>query len=153
QRVDGGCRALLFRSCVSRGIRERGRMKPTRQRPDLILPLHVRQWQHTRGLAVESTRKSDDVAPSGVGAGQAYGGFDRLRAAAEKLNPPKVPRRQARDEPRQLCARPRREAADGDQIELLAERPDVPRMSVTEAGHRDARVQVEIAVAVQIDQS
>ena len=59
-------------------------------------------------------------------------------------------RRQIRNQPNEFGSRPRSEAADGDRLELFGQRRDITRMRVAEACDRDAGVQVQIGMPVEI---
>ena len=97
-------------------IGKRGEVKPGGKRPDGLFPGDVGERQHAGRLAVKAAREADDVGALGVRARQTDGGFDRLGAAAEELDASEVAGRQLGDEPHQLGARLRREAADGDRV-------------------------------------
>jgi hypothetical protein len=79
-------------------------------------------------------------------------GLDRLRAAAEKLDAVEPAGRELREEARELGARARGEAPDGHRRELGAERGHIFRMRVAQAGHRHAGVQIDVRIAVEIDE-
>ena len=101
---------------------------------------------------METAGEADDVGSLRVGASQSNSGFDRFRAAAEKLGPPQFARRQFRNQPDEFGTWLGSEAADGDRLELFRERCDVAGMGVAETRDRNPGVQIQIRSPVEIRQ-
>ena len=110
------------------------------QGTDQRFPIHIRNRKDAGCFPMKSTGESDNIGPLRERTREPNRGLDRLGAAAEKLRARQVTRRQLRDQPDQLGARLRSEAADGDGFQLFCERSHILWMGMSETGHRHAGI-------------
>ena len=99
-----------------------------------------------------SRPRTGELGLAGRRLGEAHRRFDGLGAAGVELGPVEVAGGQIGDQLDQPGPVLGREAADVDPGQLPAHGPDVLRMRVPEAGDADPREQVEVAVAVGVEQ-
>ena len=118
----------------------------------MVLELAAEQRQHAARLAVEASPEPEHLGLAGRRVREAQCGLDRLGAAGEHLDPRQPLGRDGGDQVEELRARLRREAAEGEPLDLALERLDVVGMAMTDAADGDAGDEIDVLVAVLVDQ-
>jgi hypothetical protein len=148
---DAAIRILqLERAAVAVGVR-RG-VAARHERTEVMLELAAEQGQHTAGLAVKAAPEAEHLALAGRRVGEAQRGLDRLGAAGEHLDAREPLGSDGSDQVEELRARLGREAAERQPLDLALERFDVVGMTMTHAADGDAGDEVDVLVAVLVDQ-
>ena len=117
-----------------------------------MLEVAAEERQDAARLAVEAAPEPDDLRLGGRRLREPQRGLHRLRAARVHLDarePLGRDRGQELEEPR---ARLGGEAPEGQALHLTLERLDVVRMAVADAADGDPRDEVDVLVAVLVDQ-
>jgi len=118
----------------------------------VVLELAAEQREHAAGLAVEAAPEPEHFGLAGRRVSQPQRGLDRFRAAGEHLDAREALGQDGRDQVQELGPRLGREAPEGEALDLPLERLDVMGMAVADAPHGDAGDEVEVLVAVLVDQ-
>ena len=140
----------LERTAVTVGV---GHLVTTaRQRSITLLGFIADKPEHAHGLAVEAAPEADHLIFLGHGPREPKRRFDRLGAAAIQMRALQVGGRHLADQLEGLDALARRERPDHQARRLFGNRLGQRRMSVTEAGDRDAGEEIDVGVAVGIGQ-
>src|SRR5262245_2732720 len=142
--------AELQRTSIAVGV---GREVATgRERAEMMLELAAEQRQHAGRLAVEAAPEPEHLGLAGGGVGEPQRGLDRLGATGEHLDAREPFRSHGSDQVEELRARLGREAAERQPLDLALERFDVVGMTVAHAADGDAGDEVDVLVAVLVDQ-
>ncbi len=126
-------------------------MHPRRKRTLVIAVAAPEEANRACGLAVVAAPEADELELLCDRFGEPEGGLDRLGAAREQLDVGDALRQELADQVEKARAILGREAAEGDAAELLGEASDVVRMGVADAADRDAGDEIQVFVAVDID--
>ena len=143
-------KAQLQRTAVA--VRVRRHVAAGHEGAEVVLEVAAEQSEHPARLAVEPAPEAEHLVLAGGGLGEAQGGLHGLGAPGEELDAGEPLRREARQLREEAGARLGREAAERQALELPLERFHVMRMAVTDAAHADAGDEVDVLVAVLIDQ-
>ena len=117
-----------------------------------MLEVAAQQAQHPARLAVEAAPEADDLVLAGLGPRQPQRRLHRLGAAGEELDAREAVRRERRQQVEEARPRLGREAPEGQPLGLALQRLDVMRVAVADAADADARDEVDVLVAVLVDQ-
>src|SRR5262249_3524099 len=128
------------------------RIAPRHERPEGVLKVAAEQRQHAAGLAVEAAPEAEHLGLARGRVDEPQRGLDGLGPARDHLDAPEALRRDGGHELENLRAGLGGEAAEGDPLDLALGRLDVMRMTVADAAHRDAGNEVDVLVAVLVDQ-
>ena len=137
------------RAAVAVGVGRRVRARHQRAEPVLEVAPHERQ--HAAGLAVEAAPEAHELVLLRDGLGQAERRLDGLGAAREELDAREALRRDAGEQVEELRADLRGEAAEREPAGLLLERLHVVRVAVADASDGDAGDEVDVGVAVLVE--
>ncbi len=118
----------------------------------MVLELAAEQREHAGGLAVEAAPEPQHFGLPGRRVGEPQRGLDGLRTAGEHLDAGEPLGRDGSEQVEKLGPRLGGEAAERQPLDLALERLDVVRMAVADAAHRDAGDEVDVLVAVLVDQ-
>ena len=141
----------LERAAVAVGVRHQ--VRAGGQRAPVLLPLVADQADHAAGLAVEAAPEADHLVLLRVRLGQADGRLDRLGAAAVELRAAQRRRAPARRAARAAPgARSLVKLPTVQRSSCACSARDEARVGVAEAGDGDAGEEVEVLVAVDVDQ-
>ncbi len=124
---------------------------PRHERPQAVLEVAPEQRQDAAGLSVEGAGVADELELLRDRLGQAERGLDGLRSAREELDAGQAGRRHASEQVQELRADLRREAAEGQSLRLILQSLHVVRMAVPDAADRDPGDEVDVGVAVLVE--
>src|SRR6185369_3827995 len=120
--------------------------------PQVMLEVAAEEPEDAARLAMESAPESDDLLFPGGRLGEPQPGLHRLRAAREHLDARQARGREGGEQVEEAGSCLRGEAAEREGLDLALERVDVVRMAVPDAADGDARDEVEVLVAVLVDE-
>ena len=138
----------LERASIAVGVRHQ--VAAARQRSVALLRFVADEPDDAAGLAVKAAPETHHLELLGLRARQAQRGFDGLGAAAIEMRALEISRRDFREQLERLGAFRVGERADHQARGLFRERLRQSRMSMAEAGDRDAREEIDVDVAVGI---
>ncbi len=118
----------------------------------MVLELAAEQAQDPARLAVEAAPEAEDLLFARRRLRQPQSRFHGLRAAREELDACEPLRSEGGEELEEPRPRFRREAAEGQRLDLPLQRLDVVGMAVPDAADGDARDEVDVLVAVLVDE-
>src|SRR6266581_3047527 len=142
--------AELERAAVAVGVRRQ--VSTRRERPQVMLELAPDETEHTTSLAVKPAPKADDLRLARGGLGQPQGCLDRLRTAGEHLDAREAGGRDGGEQLEELGPRLGGEAAERQPLDLPLQGLHVVRVAVADAPNRDPGDEVDVLVAVLVDE-
>src|SRR5213596_1008617 len=142
--------AELERAAVAVGVRRQ--VPARREGSQVVLELAPEEGEHAGGLAVEPAPKPDDLRLAGGGTAEPQARLDGLRAAGEHLDAREAVRRDRGEQLEELGPCLGGEAPEGQPLDLPLEGLDVVRMAVADAPDPDPGDEVDVLVAVLVDE-
>ena len=133
-------------------VRIRREVLAGQEGPQVMLEVAAEEPEDAARLAVESAPEADDLVFPGGRLGEPQPGLHGLRAAREHLDARQALGGEGGEQVEEAGARLGGEAAERERLDLALERVDVVRMAVPDAADGDARDEVEVLVAVLVDE-
>src|SRR5205823_3732043 len=138
------------RAAVAVGVR---RHVPARhERPEVVFELAPEEREHATGLAVEPAPEADDLRLPRGGSAEPQGRLYRLGAAREHLDAREALGRHGGEELEELGPRLGGEAAERQPLHLPLQGLHVMRVAVADAPDPDPGDEVDVLVAVLVDE-
>jgi hypothetical protein len=133
-------------------VRVRRQILTGKKRAEVVLEVAAEEPEHAASLAVKPTPEPQHLVLARRGLRETEGGLDGFGAAGEELDSRQAGRGERGEELEEAGARLRGEAAEGHTLDLPLQRRHVVRVAVTDAADPDARDEVDVLVAVLVDQ-
>src|SRR4029453_6610822 len=122
------------------------------KRPEMVLEVAAEETENAAGLPVEAPPEAEHLVLACGGLREPQGGFHRFGAPGEQLDARQPLRRQRGQSLQEPRTRLRGEASERQPLDLTLERLDVVGVAVADAADSDAGDEVDVLVAVLVDE-
>ena len=120
--------------------------------PEVVFEVTAEEPEHAASLAMKPTPEAEHLVLARRGLCEPEGGLDGFGAAGEELDARQAGRGERGEELEEAGARLRGEASEGHTLDLLLQCRHVVRVAVADAADPDTRDEIDVLVAVLVDQ-